>query len=101
MTVGNWPTGCFATAEIWELPQKDLSVQKEENNRLGLRDGTQKLSADLMNDIFSYRNLFFPKGAGTSEPFSVSATALPQFWVAGRCEKHTHSGFLWHAGLRI
>lgn len=52
MTVGNWPTGCFAIAEIWELPQKDLSVQREKNNRLGLRDGTQKLSADLMNDIF-------------------------------------------------
>lgn len=88
MTVGNWPTGCFAIAEIWELPQKDLSVQKEKNNRLGLRDGTQKLSADLMNDIFLI-GIVFPKGVGTSEPFSVSATALPRVWVAGRCGKHT------------
>lgn len=50
--VGNWPTGCFASAEVWELPQKDLSVQREKNNRLRLRNGRQKLSADLMNDIF-------------------------------------------------
>lgn len=61
MTVGNWPTGHFAIAEIWELPQKDLSVQREKNNRLGLRNGRQKPSADLLNDIFLIE-IIFPEG---------------------------------------
>lgn len=58
MTAANWPAGWFAIAEIWDMPQKDLHVPRENNSRLELRDGRQELSADLSEWCFSYRCLF-------------------------------------------
>lgn len=47
MPVGNWPAGWFAVAEIWDMPQKDLHVLRENSSGLEFRDRRQELGADL------------------------------------------------------
>lgn len=46
-----------------------------------------------MNDISLIGIVFSPKDVGRSEPFPVSANALLQFSVAGRCENICTMGF--------
>lgn len=102
LSVGNWPAGWFAVAEIWDMPQKDLHVLRENNSRLELRDGRQKLSADLSECCFSQRHLF-SQSLLADLNLSACQLVLATVFSSRVMWKCIHKGFLWCAviGMQI